>query len=186
MSVKYVVPVKNILREEENMLRLFRRRLIDRFGVAAILALGSLMALPGASVAAPAQNETPRQYCARVGNDDELLRPPRSLARDIRRLFDISASYALASAYYRCADGEVRLCTVGANLPCGKANTSAVLPAATQWCETHENSDVIPLAVTGHDTLYSWRCAGRLAKPGAPVGKLDARGFFAEYWKTLQ
>lgn len=162
------------------------RRLADLFGLAAVLALLGLICVSRASVAAPAQHETPRQYCARVGNDDEQRSPPRSLARAIYRLFRISGSYARESTYYRCAGGDVLLCWVGANLPCGKANTSKVSPAATQWCKTHENSDYIPLAVTGHDTVYAWRCIGRAAKAGAAVAKLDARGFFADNWKKLQ
>ncbi len=161
-------------------------RLIDLSGLAAIIALLNVVALSRASVAARMANETPQQYCARVGNDDELRRPPRSLGPAIRRLFNIEGSYARAATYYRCASGDVLLCTVGANLPCGKANTSETSPAAAQWCETHENSDFIPMTVTGHDTLYSWRCIGRVAKPGAPTGKIDARGFFAVYWKTLK
>jgi hypothetical protein len=136
-------------------------------------------------VAAPAPGQSPRAYCAHAGNDDTLRRPPRALGAAIHRLFNIKGSYALATTYYRCAGGRVLLCSVGANLPCGKANTAKTLPAATQWCDTHPNSDFIPMVVTGHDTLYSWRCIGHAAHAGAVVGKLDARGFFAEYWKDV-
>ncbi len=162
------------------------RRLVDLAGLAAILGLLAVMSLSRAGIAAPARHETPRAYCARVENDDELRAPLRSLGSAIQRLFKIDRNYALKTTYYRCADGDVLLCNVGANLPCGKANTSEVLPAATQWCEAHENSDFIPMAVTGHDTIYNWRCIGRIARPGDPVGKIDARGFFVEYWKKLK
>ncbi len=77
-------------------------------------------------------------------------------------------------------------CWVGANLPCGKANTSKDLPAASRWCETHANSDSIPLYVTGHDSIYSWRCAEGKAEAGAPVSNIDARGFFRRYWKIVK
>lgn len=160
-------------------------RRIGTFGLAALMApLGATFACqPG--VAAPAAQATPRAYCARVGDDDSLRRPPRSLAHAIDRLFDIKGGHGLATTYYRCADGAVLLCNVGANLPCGKANAEKSLPAATQWCESHANSDFIPMTVTGHDTLYSWRCVGGKAAAGATIGKRDARGFFAEYWKKL-
>jgi len=140
---------------------------------------------PQAGAAAPHAGQNPRAYCTRVGNDDTLRRPPRALGPAIARLFDIKGSYALATTYYRCAGGAVMLCNVGANLPCGKADTATTLPAATQWCDTHPNSDFIPMAVTGHDTPYSWRCIGHAAHAGAEVGKLDARGFFQQYWKKL-
>ena len=160
-----------------------------RIPVAALLALVAPVAAFAASsagIAAPARNENPRAYCARVGTDDALRAPPSSLAPAIERLFHIGERYARNATHYRCARGALEVCWVGANLPCGKAKTTRQLPAATQWCQTHANSDFIPMVVTGHDTLYSWRCAGRKAEPGAPVGKLDARGFFAEYWKTVK
>ena len=161
-------------------------RLINVVGPATMLALLGVTCVSRAGVAAPAPKETPPAYCARVGNDDALRRPPRSLGPAIHRLFDIAGSHARATACYRCAGSGVLLCNVGANLPCGKANTGKELPAATQWCDTHANSDFIPMYVTGHDTLYSWRCVDRVAEPGAPIGELDGRGFFAEYWKMLK
>jgi hypothetical protein len=41
------------------------------------------------------------------------------------------------------------------------------------------------MVVTGHDTLYSWRCAGGKAEVGPPISKLDARGFLTDYWKKV-
>jgi len=130
--------------------------------------------------------ESPHAYCARVGNDDRLRTPPASLEGALKRLFNISGKYALESSYYRCADGKVMLCTVGANLPCGKADMSTMLPQADAWCRDNPNSTFIPMAVTGHDTPYNWRCAGRKAKAGAPVAKIDAKGFFVDNWKELR
>ncbi|MGC2050146.1 MAG: hypothetical protein WA636_01490, partial [Methylovirgula sp.] len=72
----------------------------------------------------------------------------------------------------------VLLCTIGANLPCGKANTSTELPGVNDWCRQNPNSDFIPMAVTGHDTIYEWHCAGTVAKPGKKIGAVGARGFF--------
>ncbi len=42
------------------------------------------------------------------------------------------------------------------------------------------------MVVTGHDTIYEWRCEGRSAKPGKQIGQVDARGFFEEYWKEVK
>jgi hypothetical protein len=154
-------------------------------GLVALAGIVALVPARPAAHAGPAPHDNPRAYCARVGTDDTLRTPPPALAGAIKRLFNVSGRYALKTTYYRCAGGDVEVCWVGANLPCGKANTDKHLPAATRWCQSHANSDFIPLYVTGHDTPYSWRCAGAKAEAGAPVGKLDARGFFEEYWKKL-
>ncbi len=159
------------------------RCLVRASGLTALLAFAGITALPDAGIAAPARHEAPQHYCSRIGNDDALRTPPSSFAPVLHRLFGIDGKYALATSYYRCAGGDLLVCTVGANLPCGKADTNKNLPAATRWCATHDNSDFIPMAVTGHDTPYAWRCAGGTAVAGAPTGKLDARGFFAENWK---
>ncbi len=127
----------------------------------------------------------PRQYCARVTNDDKLRSPPPALAPAIKRLFDVSGKYALAATYFRCADGKVLLCYVGANLACGKADQRRVLPPANGWCRNNPNADSIPMVVTGHATAYLWRCVGRTAKPAGTIGTIDARGFLADNWKVL-
>jgi hypothetical protein len=151
----------------------------------AVLALFGIVFAADTGNATPARHETPRHYCARVGTDDTLRKPPRSLGADIRRMFGIDGKYALQASYWRCAGSDVLVCTIGANLPCGKADTTTRMPAASKWCGTHANSDFIPMVVTGHDTIYAWRCVGRTAKPGAQTGHVDARGFFADNWKKL-
>jgi hypothetical protein len=153
--------------------------------VAAMAAVLGVAAISQRTIAAPRAGESPHAYCARVGTDDTLRTPPRSLTPAIRRLFNLKGPNAPKTSYYRCAAGRLLVCWVGANLPCGKANTSRTLPGAAQWCRTHPNSDFIPMYVTGHDTIYSWRCIGDAAHAGALIGKLDGRGFFAEYWKKL-
>lgn len=158
-------------------------------GIALLIIL--LLPLYGAaavffSATAHADDNDPRQYCTRVANDDRLRSPPSALAAAIKRLFGVSGEYAWKTTYFRCADGKVLLCTVGANLSCGKADQRRVLPPANHWCRENPNADIIPMAVTGHDTLYVWRCVGRRAKPAGEVGKIDKRGFFAANWKVLQ
>ncbi|MEW6437350.1 MAG: hypothetical protein AB1508_09330 [Pseudomonadota bacterium] len=128
---------------------------------------------------------SPRPYCANVVNDDRLHAVPSSLGPIVARLFNVSGAYASQTTSYRCADGKVMLCNVGANLPCGKANLSKSLPGATAWCKDNPKSDFIPMAATGHDTIYNWHCANGIAVAGAPVSKVDARGFFIDNWKTL-
>lgn len=131
-------------------------------------------------------DQSPRQYCAQIVNDDQPRPAPLALAVPIQHLFGISGKYALETTSYRCAGGHVMLCTVGANLSCDKADTRSTLPPATEWCRTNPNSDFIPMAVTGHDTAYVWRCVGGVAKPSEKVGPIDERGFFSKNWKELK
>jgi len=166
--------------------RTFQPRSIHHLALCAILALFGAILLARAGIAAPAAHDSPRAYCAHIGTDDTLRTPPSSLAPAIRRLFNIRGHYAPKAAYYRCAEGAVKVCFVGANLPCGKANTSKNQPAVARWCETHPDTESIPLYVTGHDSLYSWHCIGSKAATGASHGTLDPRGFFEEYWKTVK
>ncbi len=150
-------------------------------------ALAILFAAAGVfSGAANAADANPRQYCARVTNDDQLRSPPPSLAAAIKHLFGVSSQYAAETTYFRCADGKVLLCYVGANLSCGKADQRRVLPPADDWCRDNPNAGSIPMVVTGHDTAYVWRCVGRTAKPVGTVGKIDARGFLADNWKVMR
>jgi len=166
--------------------RTFEPRLICRRALCATLMLSEAVLASHVAMAAPKSNESPHAYCARVGTDDTLRTPPPSLAPAIRRLFDVRGHYAPKAAYYRCAEGAVKVCFVGANLPCGKANTSKNLPAVARWCEMHPDTETIPLYVTGHDSLYSWHCIGSKAATGASRGALDAGGFFEQYWKTVK
>ncbi len=150
-------------------------------GRLAMLTLSGLTLSAAGVSAAPA----PQTYCAKVVNDDELRGAPHSLAPAIKQIFHIGGAYAAQTTRYRCAGGKVMLCNEGANLPCGKANLSKHLPGATAWCKDNPTTGFIPMAATGHDTIYDWRCVTGVATAGAPIRKIDARGFFADYWRPL-
>ena len=152
----------------------------------AVVAFFGASSLPATGIAAPASHENPHACRARVGTDDTLRPTPPSLTPALKSLFHFGGHQALRATYYRCAGGDVKVCLVGANLPCDGANTSKNLLAATRWCARQADSDFIPAYVIGHDTPYSWRCASGKAEPGTPVGAVDERGFFAEYWKTVE
>lgn len=147
-------------------------------------ALSCLLVLVAAGPAF-AEGAASAQLCRRAATDDAPRTPPESLMPAIRRAFDLDDKYPSEAAYYRCVGGHALACVVGANLPCGKAKLARSLPAATEWCQDNPNADFIPAAVTGHDTIYSWSCAERVAKPGKKIGQLDGRGFFRDNWKRL-
>jgi hypothetical protein len=90
------------------------------------------------------------------------------------------------STVFRCVDHRVKVCTVGANLPCGKADRSRVPSTGTRaWCREHPGADFVPAAATGHDTIYEWRCRGSVPQVGRRVLRVDERGFVADFWRQL-
>jgi hypothetical protein len=93
---------------------------------------------------------------------------------------------AVKTTVFRCSNGRVLVCTVGANLVCGRANTSRT-PGRGQidWCREHPNDAFIPAVATGHDTIYTWRCENRVPRIDRPTLDVDARGFIVQNWQPL-
>jgi hypothetical protein len=88
---------------------------------------------------------------------------------------------------WRCMNGDVYACFVGANLPCdAKANTDRTpTQEEADFCQQNRNAKVIPAVVTGRETVFEWRC-----RKGAPeivrqVFQPDAQGFLSEIWYKL-
>jgi hypothetical protein len=79
--------------------------------------------------------------------------------------------------------GKVWLCNYGANLVCGKANVNRRSQGASEFCKENPGSDVVPMAATGHDTIYEWKCVGKKAHI---VRQIDPRGFLTGNWKQLE
>ena len=86
----------------------------------------------------------------------------------------------------RCVGDRLLACSIGANLNCGKANLERSLPAASAYCRANANTDFIPMFVTGHDTIYDWRCVNGEAVAGKALVTVDPQGFVAENWKEIR
>lgn len=93
-----------------------------------------------------------------------------------------------AGTFWRCMDGKVYACNVGANLPCqSKANTdSSPTSAMNDFCAANVNADFIPESVTGHETIYSWKCQGSSAAVDKQIDQADADGFLSSIWYELK
>src|SRR5215472_5181922 len=77
------------------------------------------------------------RFCRAKGIDDTLRLIPQSLVPAAKRLFGLERmpeEQIRRSTVFRCADGRVLLCTYGANLPCGKANTDRRPAGVEAWC----------------------------------------------------
>ena len=139
----------------------------------------------------------PFAYCAVVGNMDQpdaryVGQPmPEEIAKALRTVSgsapDAPLDLFLQGSYWRCMDGQVYGCFVGANIPCwSKADTDRTPTGAeTEFCQAQPNADTIPAAVTGHETVYEWRCKDGIPEVVRQVLQVDSRGFVADFWYKL-
>lgn len=152
----------------------------------ALLPVGALLlALPIVAVraATPSIPSPAADACQGIGPKPEPL--PPSLVGAFLRAFGLRAPELAQGAVARCAGGKLLACTPGANLPCGHADTRQDLPPADARCAQHQDAGFIPAYVTGHATIYAWRCAGPRAVIAGQVAHTDAQGCVAEYWRPL-
>ncbi|HTX78090.1 MAG TPA: hypothetical protein VMC62_00405, partial [Longilinea sp.] len=79
---------------------------------------------------------------------------------------------------WRCMGGQVYACNVGANLPCDSQADTSQTPtqAMNDYCTANPDADFIPASVTGHDSIYSWKCVKGTASAFEQVDQPDAAG----------
>ena len=137
----------------------------------------------------------PFAYCSAAGTvanpktDPQWTGPgvPQVIADKLAQILAApgGGSAFLATTVWRCDSGKVLVCTVGANLNCGPANTSREpTNAMVAWCADLSHADM-PASVSGHETVYAWTC-----QDGAPAivrqfWTADARGFVKELWYEI-
>ncbi|HEX2922666.1 MAG TPA: protease inhibitor I42 family protein [Chloroflexota bacterium] len=135
----------------------------------------------------------PFGYCTAVGTVDEpdgrYVGPakPDSIVAAIRSLFpNMPPEAAARGLSWRCLKGQPLACEVGANLPCGKVNSNDTpTPQMSEFCQNRPDSDFIPAAITGHETIYSWKCSGTNPVVDKQVVDVDSQGFGSNYWYQL-
>lgn len=142
----------------------------------------------------PASFTDPFAYCAAVVNIDSPdarytgAKVPDSVIDGLMKAMQMPAGSDRAAfaarAQWRCMGGKVYGCNVGANIPCGeKANVDKAPTAEMkEFCTAMPSADVIPAAVTGRATVYSWRCTAGQPAIDKELTKPDARGFLTSFW----
>jgi hypothetical protein len=136
-------------------------------------------------------------YCASVGTNDAPdsryvgLRVPESVATGLLAALntpDVPIDVLINGSSWRCMGGQVYACFVGANLPCEeKANTDGTPTQAEQdFCQQQPDADIIPAYVTGHNTIYEWRCTHGTAEAVKQVFQVDAQGYIADVWYQIE
>ncbi|HWZ64876.1 MAG TPA: hypothetical protein VNX02_17795 [Steroidobacteraceae bacterium] len=136
--------------------------------------------------------EDPFAYCARVNTIDTPLGGaspiPPALAPFLRKTLGLSADAPLTpeSSFWRCMDGAVYVCAIGANLRCdAKADRASRNAGADNYCRENPNATFVPAYATGHDTIYAWSCSAGGAVPGNRTIKVDRRGYRADIWHRV-
>ena len=139
----------------------------------------------------------PFSYCKCAGTIDtpdkryKGEKIPESMIIGIRKTMKLSgdapADYIRQTTFWRCMDSKVFICMVGANLPCMEKADLKRTPseAMLNFCQTNPGQDYIPAYVTGHATVYEWRCSGKEPVITKQFSKPDARGFLSEIWFEL-
>jgi hypothetical protein len=110
---------------------------------------------------------------------------PADLLPAVAKAFQIDPDVVREGAFVRCAGAKLMACVVGANLDCGKADTRRVLRGATAWCRQNPGATNIPMAATGHATIYQWSCRGHRAAAGKALVAVDRQGYIAANWKAV-
>lgn len=123
-------------------------------------------------------------YCPNPAHAAPAPVPPGLLVA-VAKAFQIDPGAARGAAFVRCAGTKLMACVVGANLDCGKAETRRALPGATAWCRQNPGAANIPMAATGHATIYQWSCRGHRAVAGKALAAVDAQGYIAGNWKAV-
>ncbi len=156
-------------------------------------------AVPAATTAATLASFTdPFAYCASVGTIDTPdarytgTPVPDAIINGFKQAAGLTSStepidQLRKSTIWRCMDGKVYVCNFGANLPCdSKADTSQTPSfAIADYCNHNPDSDFIPLAVVGHNSIYSWHCNGHNPEIREQVDQADTQGYLRRIWYAL-
>lgn len=145
---------------------------------------------------APATYIDPFAYCAAVGTvdapDATYTGPqvPEAVAQGLQTALnapDTPLDILENGSSWRCMNGEVYACFVGANLPCdAQANTDQTpTQEEIDFCQQNPGSDFIPAVVTGRETVFEWRCRDGVPEIVKQVFQPDAQGFLSEIWYKI-
>jgi hypothetical protein len=134
----------------------------------------------------------PFAYCSAIGSIDTPAGGgspvPMALRPFLSRALGLSAGrdFRPESYYWRCMNGMVFVCAIGANIPCGaKADVARRNVGADKYCQDNPEATFVPAYATGHETLFAWSCSLGHAVPGKRMAKLDPRGYRIDIWHKV-
>jgi hypothetical protein len=155
---------------------------------------GTMAADATAQPGAAAATTDPFIYCAQVGTVDGPeggVGPapvPAALEPFLSAALGTPADARIppGSAYWRCMNGFVYVCAVGANLVCDRKPDHAKRnPGADAYCRDRPDAAEVPAYAAGHNSAYEWHCTAGHASRGRLAGKLDRQGFRMDIWHKV-
>jgi len=161
--------------------------------LAVVSLVGCSSPLGQSATPTPATYTDPFAYCAAVGTvdaPDERYTGPamtEDIAKGLQEAMnvpDTPLDMLMGGTTWRCVDGQVYACFVGANLPCDAKMSTDRTPTQEEidFCQENPNAEVIPAAVTGRETVYEWRCTNGEPEIVSQVYQVDAQGFRSDIW----
>ncbi len=178
-----------------------RRSNLTQYAMLVLVAANLISCSSNVIISTPAATQVstfgdPFAYCAAVGNVDAPdarytgAPMPDVIVKGLQKAFnapDAPLALFARSSFWRCMDGKVYACNVGANIPCQSKADSRTTPnqGMTDWCNSNPNTDVIPAAAAGRETIYEWRCTNGAPQIVKQVFTPDARGFISAFWYLI-
>ncbi len=135
-----------------------------------------------ASQGTPATYSDPFAYCAAVGTidepDDRWTGPP--VPPEVIEFFTENPG---GGHFWRCFEGAVLGCAVGADLYCGQDVNTSEEPTARmmEFCRANPDRPML-VSEFGHDNIYLWECRGTTPTISLQMFHVDPRGFIEENW----
>jgi hypothetical protein len=190
--------IKNQNYAGETIMKQYRLVFATLFTLILLTGCVSLPIPVTAPVAPTASFDDPFAYCAAVGTIDAPdsrytgEQPPPAVIEGIHAAMGASTDapdeWYRAGTVWRCADGQVKACFVGANLPCEeKANLSEVPnESIVSFCQENPEADAVPAVASGRATVFSWRCASGTPEIVEQIAQPDEQGFIDHIWYVIE
>lgn len=147
--------------------------------------------------ATPVSYTDPFAYCAAVGTidtpDSAYVGPqtPPSIINGLKDAAKLSSdmpeTVIESGTVWRCMNGRVWACFVGANLPCSEKADPSETPTQPMidFCQANAAAEAIPATVTGRATVYEWRCTDGSPAIVKQLFQPDDQGFIADFWYEI-
>jgi len=141
--------------------------------------------------------DNPFEYCKAVGTVDtpgsEYTGPkiPEIIAEKLKQEFGAPESAPLDvflnGTYWRCMDGNVYACNVGANLPCQERGDVSKEPneGMINYCGENPGSGFIPMYASGRATVFEWKCDGTTPEIVKQIAETDKAGYIKNIWYEI-
>jgi len=141
--------------------------------------------------------DNPFEYCKSIGSIDkpgsEYTGPqvPDIIAEELKKDSGAPDTATVEDfkrgTTWRCMDGKVSACFVGANIPCDeKADTSnEPNEGMVNYCKSNPDSEFIPAYASGRTTVYEWKCSGGKTIIGKQIVEVDKAGYQKSFWYKI-